>query len=93
MHIADLLSRNYIKSNEDTSEFDTLDIVHSVNRYNPHNGIYDLQKENRQVKVLSKILVYCHYGWQKSNRIDTNVKLYFNMRREIIANDNVFYYY
>lgn len=32
MHIADLLSRNYIKSSEDTSEFDILDIVHSVNR-------------------------------------------------------------
>jgi len=66
--------------------------VHSVNRYNPHNGIYDLQKETRQDKVLSKILDYCHDGWPKSNRVDTNVKLYFNMRNEIIANDDVIYY-
>jgi len=44
MHIADLLSRNYIKNSEGISEFDTLDIVHSINRYNPNNCIYDLQK-------------------------------------------------
>jgi len=92
MHIADLLSRNYIKSIEDSSEFDTLDIVHSVNRYNPHNGIYDLQKETREDKVLSKILDYCYNGWPKSNCVDSNVKLYFNMRNEIIINDNVIYY-
>ncbi|KAL4084397.1 hypothetical protein QTP88_028220 [Uroleucon formosanum] len=64
MHTVDLVSRNCIKSSEDTSELDTLDIVHIVNRYNPHNSIYDLQKETRQDNVLMKT---CSPGYPRSN--------------------------
>lgn len=92
MHIADLLSRNYLISNEGDSEFDNPDVVHCINRYRINNGIYDLPKETKEDEVLSKILQYCYEGWPKISGLENNVKLYFSMKNEIMVNDDVLHY-
>lgn len=66
--------------------------MHCTNCYNTNNSIYDLQKETRRDKILSKILQYFNEDRLKSDCVDNNVKLYFNMRNDILANEDVIYY-
>jgi len=81
MHLANLLSRDYMSENI-PEEFDTVGVVHCVNRFN-NNNVCNIKSESELDLVLNKIIEYYYHGWPNRNRMDKSVQLYYNLRNEI----------
>lgn len=91
MHIADLLSRNFIDEDSSIKEYDTVGTVHFINRYDENNTICDLKKATEQDPVLKKIIEYYKNGWPTVDKISEDTRLYFNQRNEIIVEEGIVY--
>jgi len=73
-----LLSRDYVSENI-PEEFDTVGIVHCLNRFNNNNAC-NIKSETEVDPVLNKIIEYYYQGWPKRKHIDRSGQLYYNLR-------------
>ncbi|CAI6377683.1 unnamed protein product [Macrosiphum euphorbiae] len=89
MHIADLLSRDYMQETF-TEEFDTGATVHCINRFY-NNNLLNIKTESELDPVLNKIIEYYYQGWPNRKHIDKSVQLYYNLRNEIIIENGIIY--
>jgi len=89
MHVADLLSRDYMRENS-TEEFDTIGTVHCINRFN-NNNVCNIKSESELDPVLNKIIEYYFQGWPNRKQIDKAVQLYYNLNNEITIENGIIY--
>jgi len=88
MHIADLLSRNYI-NNEFDKEINIEGVVHSIN--NTIN-VLKIAEATKHDLVLVKILEYYNEGWLKDkNKISGEFQHYWSLRNDIVVEKGVIY--
>lgn len=81
MHIADLLSKNYIPEMTSVEEYDTIGTVHCVNKYNNNNTICDLKKLTKEDEILNKVVRYCNFEWLSTiKRVPNEARLYYNQK-------------
>lgn len=86
LHIADLLSRNYIESDVIEEEESVREVVHFVAehlRMSPQKK-EEFRKQTWEDETLKKIIEFCRNGWPKEKKcLNDELKKYWNMRNEI----------
>lgn len=92
MHVADLLSRNYLKN---TGEFET-DLegtVHCINRYNDNlNETLNIKLGTRSDPCLAQVIKYLTIGWPDRKSIPDVVKHYYRIKNELVVSEGILYY-
>nr|XP_022902184.1 uncharacterized protein K02A2.6-like [Onthophagus taurus] len=93
-YIADLLSRSYLKENQDCSDNWITEGVHSIST---NLNITDLKKREFQIAtsnddILRIIKDYNTNGWPKTKeKVPDNVKHYFNLQNDITCEEGLIF--
>jgi len=93
MYIADLLSRHFIKRN-DRDEDNMSDFIHTISEIQlnfKNNKECEFIEETKNDEILVKVLTYCKVGWPKVCKSDGELKHYWNLRKEIMINNELLY--
>lgn len=88
MHVADLLSRNFDRSEDSEKSEDFNEIIHSIN-VNLDRKL-EIVKETLKDPILVKIIAYCKTGWPDKGKFP--LKTFYKYRNEIYYMKMIFYF-
>lgn len=90
LHIADLLSRSYLKTEMNNEEEDFNEVIHSLNISDYRKEQLKFETEND--KVLAKLKTILKNKWPTSiNKIDTNLKKFYEVRNDLFLEEDIIF--